>query len=80
MPNLRIRSVLIHYASNVGTPGELVERICSGNADQVCPYCSSPLRCIDDYVGGGSHYWWLTCGPCYRDFVYDTYRFVLEDF
>ena len=53
------------------------------------PYCSSPtepcsgcggrLECLEDYIGGGSHYWVLNCSKCRKLFIYDTYRFKLEE-
>jgi hypothetical protein len=55
--------------------------------EQFCPYCKNtmfgkaeqiPLRTIEDWFGGGSHYWLLECVICDRTFAYDTYRFVLE--
>lgn len=42
-----------------------------------CLTDGSPLSCIDDYIGGGSHYWTLICTVCQRIHYYDTYLFTL---
>ena len=59
-----------------GTSG--YERACIGNREQVCPNDGTPLTCLDDYTGGGSHYWTLRCDTCQRGYYFDTYRFKLE--
>jgi transcription elongation factor Elf1 len=43
-----------------------------------CPVCGSSLKVVDDWVGGGSHYWALACLSCGDRYAYDTYRFKLE--
>lgn len=63
-------------AGSGGDPSQ--ERACIGNKGQVCPADNTPLDCIDDYIGGGSHYWHLQCRVCSADYTYDTYRFALE--
>lgn len=60
----------------VGGPAE--DRECLGNQGQTCPADDTPLECLDDYVGGGSHYWTLFCWKCDTRYTYDTYRFQLE--
>jgi hypothetical protein len=64
------------YFGSGGTTDE--ERVCIGNADQVCPGDGTPLDCAGDYIGGGSHYWSLQCRECWQAFYFDTYRFKLE--
>ena len=61
------------------------ERECVGNEGLTCPfhqrYTTPPaLDCLNDYIGGGSHYWHLACPECKREFVFDTYRFTLEPY
>lgn len=46
--------------------------------NQKCPECAVSLRTLDDYFGGGSHYWHLECPSCKSQYYFDTYRFVLE--
>jgi hypothetical protein len=36
------------------------------------------LDCLNDYIGGGSHYWTLQCPACLTVYYYDTYRFMLQ--
>ena len=43
---------------------------------QMC--CNVSLTTIEDYIGGGSHYWVLQCDVCKQKYTYDTYRFELE--
>lgn len=64
-----------HYSSGGFTDEE---RICIGSQDQICKLDSNLLYCVNDYIGGGSHYWHLWCGKCGTHYVYDTYRFQLE--
>ena len=59
-----------------GTPA--MARECIGNRGQSCPHCVIPLTCLNDYIGGGSHYWHLRCDQCEREYSFDTYRFKLE--
>ena len=60
----------------------LPERECAGNEGLICPfehrYAPVPLTCLNDYIGGGSHYWHLQCPSCGREYAFDTYRFALE--
>ena len=46
---------------------------------QDCPKCKIKLITLQDYLGGGSHYWYLFCTECGQEFQYDTYRFELEE-
>lgn len=56
------------------SPGESgTDRACVPHG-QDCPRCRRPLDCLDDYIGGGSHYWHLDCPLCKLEFTYDTYR------
>lgn len=43
-----------------------------------CPKCNQPLKTTNDYIGGGGHYYELTCTGCRANFTFDTYRFKLE--
>lgn len=45
---------------------------------QVCPTDATPLTCDECHIGGGSHYWSLSCSACGTAFNFDTYRFTLE--
>lgn len=45
---------------------------------KVCPHCDVTLHCEEDYIGGSSHYWVLSCPACHRRFYFDTCRFALE--
>lgn len=42
--------------------------------------CESLLTTLEDHFGGGSHYWTLKCETCGKRYVYDTYRFQLEEY
>lgn len=44
-----------------------------------CPKCAGTLSSVEDYTGGGSHYWILKCGSCECRFSYDTYSFELNE-
>jgi hypothetical protein len=43
-----------------------------------CPDDQNPLRCLEDYYGGGSHYWTLRCDKCGKRYTFDTYGFELR--
>lgn len=45
---------------------------------QACPDCGDRLYATQDNIGGGSHYWTMTCRKCSSKFLYDTYRFKLR--
>jgi hypothetical protein len=45
---------------------------------QNCPHCGSPLACVNDYIGGGSHYWMLRCDS-HGLFEYGTYDWKLRE-
>jgi hypothetical protein len=42
--------------------------------------CDKPLTTLEDYYGGGSHYWHLKCDHCNNEYVYDTYEFKLRKY
>ena len=44
-----------------------------------CPKCDVSLRVAEDHYGGGSHYWTLVCDRCDTRYIWDTYRFELEE-
>ena len=75
-------SYALDPSGNGGTSGE--ERICvppnlhSRGASEACPIDGTVLSCVNDYIGGGSHYWHLRCDQCSREYYFDTYRFCLE--
>lgn len=39
--------------------------------------CDRVLETVEDYVGGGSHYWVLKCEFCKKEYSFDTYSFKL---
>ena len=45
---------------------------------QKCELCDINLEALEDYFGGGSHYWHLKCPSCDQDCYFDTHRFILE--
>jgi len=57
--------------------------------NQVCPYCTYnlydkvekvSLYVLEDWFGGGSHYWNLQCVLCEKVFEYGTYDFKLREY
>ena len=46
---------------------------------QSCKKCKKKLTTVQDYIGGGSHYWLLKCNKCERFYAFDTYGFVLRN-
>ena len=42
-------------------------------------HCGKALLTLEDYIGGGSHYWVLFCTECKKRFTFDTHRFELEE-
>ena len=78
--NLRVLGVLSaapHECSEGGYPawadeiGLRPENRCQLGCDVV-------LVCLNDYIGGGSHYWSLQCPECWQQYYYDTYSFRLS--
>lgn len=47
---------------------------------QKCTACGEFLKCIKDYIGGGSHYYFYICRSCNLKFEFSTYNFKLEKF
>lgn len=43
-----------------------------------CPDDGTPLETVEDYVGGGSHYWVYRCPECRKQYYFDTYSFELR--
>ena len=41
--------------------------------------CEQPLRCSEDHIGAGSHYWTLHCDKCGKRYTFDTYKFELRE-
>lgn len=52
---------------------------CTGNQGLLCHIDAAPLFCIDDYAGGGSHYWFLFCQECKRLYTYSNYDYELRE-
>lgn len=48
--------------------------------NQKCKLCGQKLRTVEDYIGGGSHYWLLMCDGCNKYYDYDTYAFELRGY
>jgi len=48
------------------------------NLTRKCMDCSAILETMEDYYGGGSHYWCHICPMCHERYTYDTYGFTLR--
>ncbi len=46
---------------------------------QRCLICKRYLKCIADYIVGGSHYYQFKCYNCNKEFNFSTYDFKLRD-
>lgn len=44
----------------------------------LCVACGATVVIVEDWIGGGSHYWMLKCNKCGLKHQFDTYRFKLE--